>query len=89
MYQTTLEVEYQFLGVSVRTILVNSVGHVLFCDIILQFKGGDGKPIDKHYKVKCQVRVLLAIAHLTGHAEDIPFVSLNGFLVFLRRQTII
>ena len=81
MHHATPELEQQLLRIAVALVLLDRVFDGLFREPVLQLERGHGQAVDEQAQVQGKLRLVLAVAQLTGDAEDIGVEPLLGLHV--------
>ena len=78
------ELEEFLAGAAVFAILPYGVVHGLLGEVVLQFKGEDGQPVDEEHDVQRPLGVFAAVAQLARDGEAVPFEALPSRFVAFR-----
>jgi len=71
MHRAAAELEQQLARVAIVLVLQHGVGHGLARVVVLQLEGRQRQAVDEQRKVERALRLVAAVAHLAGDAEDI------------------
>ena len=86
--QATAAFEEPLPGVAVPPVLLDSIFNRLLRQAVLQLEGGDGQTVDEQAQVEGELRVVVAVPELPGHAEAVLQIQGRGLLVSRRRRAV-
>ncbi len=65
------EFEQLFARIAVALVLLHGIGHGLFGEAVLEFKGDDRQAVDEQAQVQCQLGFIAAVAQLAGDRKAV------------------
>ena len=77
-----------FSRIAVPFVLFDSVLHGLLGKAVFQLERSDGQAVYEQAQIQRQLRVVGAVAQLTGYAEAVLLIAFPGSQIFRRRYSV-